>query len=38
VILGANGVEKVIEITLNESEKKQLQESAGRVQSLFALL
>ncbi len=38
VILGANGVEKVIEIELNESEKKQLNESAERVKSILPLL
>lgn len=38
VIIGSGGVEKVIEISLSESEKKLLNESAGRVQELIGIL
>lgn len=38
VILGRNGVEKVIEIVLNDDERKALSESAQRVQGLIKLL
>jgi malate dehydrogenase len=38
VIIGKGGVEKVVEIELNESEKKALNESAGRVRELLAIL
>ena len=38
VILGAQGVEKVIEIELSDDEKKQLHASAERVQGIIPLL
>ena len=38
VIMGAGGVEKVLEIELSESEKKLLHESAGRVKELIGIL
>jgi malate dehydrogenase len=38
VIIGKSGVEKVIEIELTESERKALNESAGRVRELLAIL
>ena len=38
VIIGKGGVEKVVEIELTESEKKALNESAGRVRELLAIL
>jgi len=38
VIIGKGGVEMVVEIELNESEKKALNESAGRVRELLAIL
>jgi malate dehydrogenase len=38
VIIGRNGIEKVIEIELNEGEKKALAESAERVRQLLAIL
>lgn len=37
-ILGRNGIEKIIEIELNDAEKKQLAESAERVKGLIQLL
>ena len=36
--IGGSGVEKVIEIELNDEEKRQLHESAKRVQGIIALL
>jgi malate dehydrogenase len=38
VIIGKGGVEKIVEIELNEAEKKALNESAGRVRELLAIL
>jgi malate dehydrogenase len=38
VIIGKGGIEKVIEIELNEHEKKALSESADRVRQLLAIL
>jgi malate dehydrogenase len=38
VQIGGKGVEKVIEIELNEDEKRQLHESAKRVQAIIGLL
>ena len=38
VIIGKNGIEKVIEIELSEAEKKALHESAERVKALLAIL
>jgi malate dehydrogenase len=38
VKLGAGGVEEIIEITLTESEKKALQNSAAAVQELKSVL
>jgi malate dehydrogenase len=38
VMLGANGVEKIIEITLNESEKEMFANSCASVQSLIDTL
>ncbi len=38
VIIGAGGIEKIIEIELNDSEKKALHESAERVKALIAIL
>ncbi len=38
VQIGGQGVEKVVEMELSESEKHQLNESAGRVRSLLSLL
>ena len=38
VIIGKDGVEKVLEITLTNEEKKALTESADRVKSLLAIL
>jgi malate dehydrogenase len=38
VIIGKGGVEKIVEIELTESEKKALNESAGRVRELLAIL
>jgi malate dehydrogenase len=38
VIIGKRGIEKVIEIELNEAEKKALAESAERVRQLLAIL
>jgi malate dehydrogenase len=37
-IIGANGIEKVLEIELSESERGLLHESAERVKGLIALL
>jgi malate dehydrogenase len=37
VIIGGKGVEKIVEIELNDAEKKLLHESAGRVKELIAL-
>jgi malate dehydrogenase len=38
VIIGANGIEKVIEIELTEAESKALHESAERVKAIIGLL
>lgn len=38
VIIGANGVEKILEIELTADEKKQLSESAERVQAILKML
>jgi malate dehydrogenase len=38
VILGKNGVEKVIELNLNKEEKELLVQSANEVRSLMAIL
>lgn len=38
VIMGASGVEKIVEIKLNDEEKKQLDASAAGVRTLIALL
>jgi malate dehydrogenase len=38
VILGKNGIEKIVEIKLNESELNQLQESAEGVKATNTLL
>lgn len=38
VIIGKGGVEKILEISLNDAEKKALNESAERVQGLLAIL
>ena len=38
IVIGKNGVEKIVEIELNDSEKKLLSESAERVKSLIAKL
>ena len=38
VVIGKNGIEKVIEIELNADEKKALHESAERVKQLLAIL
>jgi malate dehydrogenase len=38
VIIGANGLEKVLEISLSDSEKKLLADSAKRVQEIIAIL
>ena len=38
IVIGKNGVEKIVEIELNDSEKKLLSESAERVKSLIAIL
>lgn len=38
VVIGGNGVEKVVEIELTEAENKLLQESADRVKGLLPLL
>jgi malate dehydrogenase len=38
VQIGGKGIEKVIEIELNEEEKRQLHESAKRVQAIIGLL
>ena len=38
IIMGKNGVEKIIEIELNADEKKLLHESAERVKQLLAIL
>lgn len=38
IIMGANGVEKIVEIELNDNEKKQLHESAGRIKEMMALV
>ncbi len=35
VIIGANGIEKIVEVTLTESEKAQLDKSAAAVQELI---
>ena len=38
VILGKNGIERIIELQLNDSEKQLLQESAGHVREVMAVL
>jgi malate dehydrogenase len=38
VIMGKGGVEKIVEIELNEAEKKALNESADRVRQLLEIL
>ena len=38
VIIGKGGVEKIVEIELTEAEKKALNDSAGRVKELLAIL
>lgn len=38
VVIGAGGVEKVIQIELNDAERKALSESAERVKGLIAIL
>jgi malate dehydrogenase len=38
VLMGAGGVEKVIEIDLTENEKKLLNESAGRIVEIMKLV
>lgn len=38
IIMSGNGVEKVVEIELNDSEKKQLHDSAGRIKEMMALI
>jgi malate dehydrogenase len=38
VVIGAGGVEKVVEIELNDAERKALNESADRVKGLIAIL
>ena len=38
VVIGAAGIEKIVEIELNEAEKKALNESAERVKALIAVL
>jgi malate dehydrogenase len=38
VIMGAGGVEKVIEIQLNADEKKQLEKSVENVKSIVSIL
>jgi malate dehydrogenase len=38
VVIGSNGVEKIVEITLNDSEKSALNESADRVRQLLPLV
>ena len=36
IVLGANGVEKVIELDLNENEKSAMRESVEHVRKLIA--
>jgi malate dehydrogenase len=38
VMLGANGVEKVIELDLNDSEKSQLDTSVSQVKELVSVV
>jgi malate dehydrogenase len=38
VILGKNGIERIIELQLNDAEKQLLQESAGHVREVMAVL
>lgn len=38
VVIGRNGIEKILEIPLNDAEKKALEESAERVRGLLAIL
>lgn len=38
VILGKNGIEKIIELDMNEEEKASLKESAGHVREVLAIL
>lgn len=38
IIMGSSGVEKIIEIKLTESEKKLLNDSAGRVKEIIGIL
>jgi malate dehydrogenase len=35
VVLGSNGVEKVVELQLNDDERKAFAESVGHVRELF---
>jgi malate dehydrogenase len=38
VILGKNGIERIIELQLNDAEKQLLAESAGHVREVMAVL
>ena len=38
VVIGKNGIEKIVEIELNADERKALNESAERVKQLLAIL
>lgn len=38
VIIGAQGIEKILQVELNDQEKKELHASAGRVRELIAAL
>lgn len=38
IIMGAKGVERIVEIELNDSEKKLLHESASRIQEIMKLV
>jgi malate dehydrogenase len=38
VVLGKNGIEKIIELDLNEEEKSMLEESAEAVRNVMAVL
>jgi malate dehydrogenase len=38
VIIGRNGIEKIVEIELTSDERKALNESADRVRQLLAIL
>jgi malate dehydrogenase len=37
-VLGKNGIEKIIELDLNEEEKSMLEESAEAVRNVMAVL